>query len=203
MTIAAIVLAAGASRRMGRPKPLLPIEGTTYIEQLKGKLAAAGMCPIVIVLGSGGPDIERRTNLEGTVVVHNPCWRDGMLSSVQAAVRYLDSAAPDAVATLLHPVDQPRVAEATLRAVATAWRAQAPAIAVATYQGRRGHPAVFRRDTWPELLSAPSGTGARAVVEAHGDDVLRVEVDDPWVLVDADTPEQHAVMLDGTLPSEN
>ena len=196
--IAVAILAAGASSRMGRPKPLLPLGDSTYLETLVATVSAAGARPLV-VLGAGADEIRSGADLSGAETVENTEWRQGMLSSVQAAVRHLQED-ETVLALLLVPVDQPRIAGGTFRQVIGAWRERPAPVAVAAFEGRGGHPALFSRRVWGELLAAPNDEGARAVVEAHAHDRLIVDVDDPWVVVDADTPADHAAMQEGRLP---
>lgn len=193
--VAAVVLAAGASSRMGRPKPLLPIEGTTYLEYLLSKLAEARLNRVLVVLGCKADEVREGTEAGDADFIESSRWEQGMLSSIQAAVLELEDSQVDALVLL--PVDQPRVASSTIDAVVGAWDATRAPVAVPTYQGRRGHPVIFDRSTWPALLAAPAQEGARFVVRGCGDAVACVPVDDPWVLLDADTPREHDRMRIG------
>lgn len=194
--VAAVVLAAGASSRMGSPKPLLPIEGSNYLEHLLAKLSEVGLSPMVVVLGCRADEVRARADTGDAVLVENSAWREGMLSSIQAAVLGLGEFSR-VEALMLLPVDQPRVAVSTMRDVIQAWAGTRAPVVVPTHHGRRGHPVVFDRSTWPALLAAPADEGARSVVHGCGDAVERVAVDDPWVLVDADTPAEHDRMRRG------
>ena len=98
---------------------------------------------------------------------------------------------------MILPVDQPRVSMSTMRKVVQAWAATRAPVTVPTYQGHRGHPVVFDRSTWRDLLAAPADEGARSVVRQCGEAVDRVVVDDPWILMDADTPAEHETMQRG------
>jgi nicotine blue oxidoreductase len=181
---------------MGSPKPLLPIDGTTYLQRVVASLRAAGADPVVVVLGCAADAVRRQCAVPEAVIVENVGWPDGMLSSIHTAIEYLEPL-PRVDAMMLMPVDQPRVSSATMRAMLERWGRDAAAIATATYKGRHGHPAIFARSVWAELVAAPVDAGARAVVAAHGDAVARVGVDDRWVLVDADTPAGHQAMCEG------
>ncbi len=194
--VAAVVLAAGASSRMGSPKPLLPIESSTYLEHLLAKLGQVDVDPVIVVLGCRADEVGARADTAGAVVVENRQWEQGMLSSIQAAVMALREI-PSVHALMLLPVDLPRVNVATMDGVLDAWSANHGPVVVPTHQGRRGHPVIFDRSTWPALLAAPAEEGARAVVHACGDALECVAVDDPWVLVDADTPAEHERMQRG------
>lgn len=191
--LGAVVLAAGASTRMGSPKPLLRLGAESYLERIIATLARVPVDPVVVVLGHRAEQVRSESRLGATRVVVNARWRHGMLGSLQAGVRELRSDEQIA-GLLLTLVDSPRFAASTIRGLAAAWAATRAAIVVPTHGGRHGHPVIFGRALWPEILDAPAETGARAVVDAHRDEMLEVYVDDPWVLRDADTPEDHARM---------
>jgi len=198
--IAAVVLAAGASSRMGSPKPLLPIAESNYLEHLLAKLGGVGVEPVVVVLGCRAAEVRARTDTGDAVLVENDLWEQGMLSSIQAAVLMLRQR-PQVEAMMVLPVDQPRVAVSTMCSVVEAWAAVRAPVTVPTYQGRRGHPVVFDRSTWSDLLVAPADEGARSVVRDCGAAVESVPVDDSWVLMDADTPAEHETMRRGAATS--
>jgi molybdenum cofactor cytidylyltransferase len=144
------------------------------------------------VLGAESRRVLREAGIpaEATVVV-NEDWRRGMLTSVWAG---LDAAASlGAEAVLLHPVDNPQVATATIEAVMAALAAGG-AIVVPVHAGRRGHPAGFARSVWPALRGAPLDGGARTVLADRPDLVVHVEAG-PDCLVDIDTPEDLARAL--------
>jgi len=181
---------------MGSPKPLLQIEGANYLEHLLAKLVRVGTDPVVVVLGCKAQDVRARTDTGDAVVIENARWEQGMLSSIQAAVLLLRQRR-QVEAMMLLPVDQPRVSASTMHNVLEAWAVTRAPVTVPTHEGRRGHPVVFDRSTWPALLAAPADEGARAVVQGCGDAVGRVAVDDPWILLDADTPVEHERMRRG------
>lgn len=182
----AILLAAGESRRMGFPKPLLKIGNQTFVEKLaRAMLSAADR--LIVVVGAHGdrvrPAIPRDPRI---TVVENPEWLRGQLSSIKAGLRSLD---PGDEAVIVHLTDHPTVTAATFAAVADAWRASRKPIVIARHGGRRGHPVLFDRSVFAELLAAPEDQGARAVVNADPARVHYVEVNDPGITLDLDTPE--------------
>lgn len=185
-----VVLAAGASSRMGSPKPLLPLEDGTYLGTILDTLIAAPVATPVVVLGHRAPDIVDAVDLRGSRVLINKDWSQGMLSSLQLGVHaVLDRGRVDAMLLVL--VDVPRFGIGTVeRLVEEFGRSRSPLV-VPAYAGEHGHPVVFARVLFEELLNAPAAEGARAVVDAHRGDMLEVDVDDPWVVRDADTPEDH------------
>lgn len=196
--IGGVVLAAGASVRMGRPKALLPYGGSTFLECILGSLDAAGIGAVRIVVGADAAAIrEGFPALVETTLVRNPNPEEGMLSSVRVGV----SALPEGVeAFLLWPVDHPLVRASTASALVRAWRERNAPVVLPRHRGKRGHPVLFSVETIPELLSAPDDRGARHVVEAHAGDRLEIEVSDPGIAADIDTPEAYESVFGRPIP---
>ena len=195
--MAAVVLAAGASRRMGSPKPLLPLAGETYLERILGTLATMPVGPIVVVLGAEAALIRAQIDLGECTVLVNERPETEMLGSLQLAIGYLQENVPECRAVLVSLVDMPRFAGSSALQLVTAFLRTAAPIVVPAHEGRHGHPVLFSEQVWDELLSAPIDEGARVVVQAHRGEMEVVAVEDPWVLRDADTPEQHRQMHSG------
>jgi len=186
MRIAAIVLAAGEGRRLGGPKALLPLADGTFASVAASVFDRADVAARVVVLGAQAERVAAQARWpSGVTLVVNRRWAEGMLTSVWAG---LDAAEPLAVdAVLVHPVDNPLVAEATVTAVLEAL-AQGAIIAVPSHGGRRGHPAGFARAAWPALRAAALDDGARSVLAERPEWVVHVPAG-PDCLVDIDTPE--------------
>lgn len=177
--VVAVVLAAGAGRRIGAPKALLPIGATTFLAHVTRALLRPGVAGVVAVLGHGARRVEAAGGLPAeTALVVNPRPDDGMLGSVIAGLAAAEERGADAV--LLHPVDHPFVAPATVDAVLAAL-ARGAVIAVPSYGGRRGHPGGFARPAWSALRAAPPRLGARAVLAEHPDWVVHVPADEGCV----------------------
>ena len=192
MRIAAVILAAGEGRRMGGPKALLSVGGETFLARAARLLSDAGAAPVIAVLGHDAERVRSEARLPAdTIVALNPGYRVGMLSSV---LRGLDAAeAQGAEAVLLHPVDHPLVAPATLTRVLQALRDGAR-IVVPSHAGRRGHPGGFSAACWPALRAAPADSGARAVLAAHPDWILHV-TGDPGCIAGIDTPDDFSRLI--------
>jgi molybdenum cofactor cytidylyltransferase len=186
--IDAIVLAAGESARMGKPKPLLRFGDRTFLEQMIAVLQDAHLDRITVVLGAEAGAIERAVDLSKVDVVINKDYRAGQLSSLLVG---LENASAEAEAILLCLVDNPFItAEVVGRVVRTFRETDAP-IVIPTFQGRRGHPSLFARSMFEELRHAPPEEGARHVVYANQDKIVEVEVPERAVVVGINTPDDY------------
>jgi molybdenum cofactor cytidylyltransferase len=182
----AILLAAGESRRMGYPKPLLKLGSRTFIEILAAAMLQS-VARLIVVVGAHGDAVRGAIPADPRIlVIENPDFLKGQLSSIKTA---LPQVGAEAAGALIHLADHPMVRAETFAAVVDSyWRVGKP-IAIARHQGRRGHPVLFAREMFVELAAAPEDQGARAVVAADPSRVAYVDVDDPGVLTDLDTPE--------------
>lgn len=185
MKPAGIILAAGESSRMGRDKALLPYQDTTFLDRLLD-LFLPRASPVVVVLGhNAGRILVALHPRPGVQVVINEHYKSGQLSSLQAGIRALPSEAPAALVTL---VDHPAVAPATLDAILA--RASAPLV-IPRCQGRRGHPVLLARTLLDEIAALPVTASAKQVVHAHLGEAVFVDVEDPGILRDIDTPADY------------
>lgn len=187
--VAAIVLAAGESARMGRPKPLLPWErGQTVIEVIASRLVALRLAEIVIVTGHRAAEVARAVEWLPVRVVHNPDYRQGeMISSVQAGLRALPQ---EIAACLVVMGDQPALSVRVVDQVLLAYGRGRGEIVAPVYEGQRGHPVLFDSRYWPELLALEAGA-PRDVIARYPDRLHLMPVDDDSILRDIDTPEEY------------
>lgn len=192
MNVAAIVLAAGESSRMGRPKPLLPIDGTTFLGHLLHQLQASRVSRTVVVLGHR-PEVvlDAMPEIRPLAVV-NPNYGLGQLSSLHVG---LDAVADEVDAVLLCLADHPFISAKLLDQLIEAHQQNHRPIVIPTYGSARGHPVLFARSLFAELRSAPLDEGARVVVRAHGPEVLELPTSEAGVVADVDTPEQYEQWL--------
>lgn len=199
--VVGIVLAAGASSRMGRPKALLPIGGDTFVTRVCRTLLDGGVDDLVVVAGAEHEAVAAAVAEAGLParIVENTRRDEGQLSSVLAGLAVADRPGVDAV--LVHLVDAPLVLAGTARAVLEAFlRTRAPIVRPAV-NGRHGHPVLFARRVFDDLRRADPGVGAKAVVRAHAAEICDVPVDDEGACRDIDTPEEYA-RLSGPGPAE-
>lgn len=189
MTTAAILLAAGASRRMGEPKPLLRWGDSTLLAWEIAELMRSQVDDIIVVLGADAEAVRRSLGKDARLVVFNQRWPHGRAGSLARGARALlmdPAARPESV--LIMNVDQPTRADIIDRLLDALRRGGAEAVQP-SYQGKAGHPVVVRASLLPELAKASEATlGLRGVLDAHPP--LLVEMDDePVVRLDLDTPD--------------
>jgi molybdenum cofactor cytidylyltransferase len=183
-----VLLAAGESRRMEQLKQLLPYGNVTIVEAVARTLLGSGLDGVLVVLGH---EAEQVRSAVGHLPVHfavNEEYREGMLASIQCAVRVL----PGAEAICVALVDQPAVTSDVVRTLAQRFASSGRGMAVPVYEGKRGHPVVVGlRRYREEILALPRDVGLRALMHAHPEDILEVPVATDAVLRDLDYPEEY------------
>jgi len=185
--IPAIVLAAGASSRMGRPKALLTCGTRTFVRCILDTLREAGVVDAIVVVRPGADDVVREISMAGFGrAITNTDPDRGQLSSLIAGIDAID---PRSLAALMTLVDVPLVSSTTVRALlARAPHSHAP-IVRAAYAGRHGHPVIFKRALFDALRRADPAVGAKAVLRAHA--IEDIDLGDPGVIEDVDTPDDY------------
>lgn len=197
MTLA-IVPAAGASRRMGRPKLLLPFGNTTILGALAAALRAGGASPVVIVAAPDDPELREWARAFGAMVALNPDPDRGMLSSIREGLAALGGPARLAQrgeVVLVAPADLPALRPATVAELLWRRAAAGAPLAVPAYQGKRGHPLAIAPDLLPEVESLDLSVGLKQLLERHAASVLEVPVEDPGAVRDVDTPDDYQRLL--------
>jgi len=191
--IPAVILAAGASSRMGQPKALLTLDDRSFIRRILDTLAQSKVREAVVVVRPESDAVVREIAASGFGrAVVNPDPARGQLSSLVIGLDAVDG--PRVAAALVTLVDVPLVTTETVEAlIARAAVSRAP-IVRATYRNVHGHPVIFKRELFDALRRADPAAGAKAVVRAHAVD--DVEVDDPGVAQDVDTPDDYRRVLD-------
>lgn len=191
LRVGAVVLAAGLSRRMGRPKPLLPWRpGETVIEAV---VAALTDCtyPVVVVCGQWYEAIAPLVAPLGAQALFNSDYETGeMLSSFKVGLAALPA---DLDAALIVLGDQPRLTAEVVERLAAALVQSPHPVAAPSFGGRRGHPIAIRNQIWPEFLSLPAHETPRAVIQRHAHEIEYLDWGDDAVLCDIDTPEAYAL----------
>ena len=179
-----MLLAAGSGSRLGQPKALVDLAGSTLAERGVALLGDGGADPVIVVTGAVPVEIP------GVVTVHNPDWETGMGSSLATGLLALDHG--DAEAAVIALADQPLVGVESVRRLIGAFRSGA-GLAVAAYQGRPRNPVLIARQHWAAVLELAAGdTGARPFLRAHPELVTLIECGDTGRPDDVDTPEDLA-----------
>jgi molybdenum cofactor cytidylyltransferase len=191
--LAAIVLAAGLSRRMGRPKLVLPWGKTSVIAQVTGVLLAAGLDPVVVVTGGAHTQIKAALQDQPTRLVYNPRYaEDQMALSLQAGLAEIQSNWPDSIqAALIALGDQPQIEAPVVQAVIAEFQASGAALVAPSYQMHRGHPWVVHRSLWAKIMALTPPQTLRDFLADNIRSIHYLVVDRPSILQDLDTPEDY------------
>jgi CTP:molybdopterin cytidylyltransferase MocA len=194
MTIDGIILAAGQSRRMGRPKPALTTSaGESFLERAARTLRGAECRRVLVVVAAsaeaGSTAAEAATATPELEIVVNPDAASEQIDSLRLALQHLDEST-DAVLVL--PVDLPLLSRESAAAVVASFRARAAPVVVPAHGGMTGHPILLARTLFDEIVHGTWQAGVRSILLAHEHDVRTVNVDDPGILIDIDTPADYA-----------
>jgi molybdenum cofactor cytidylyltransferase len=194
-----IVLAGGASTRMGRPKAALRVGpgGATFLAAAVAALRGGGVPRVVVVAGAHPVAVRGALppGQNGVRVVAHPAWAEGQLSSLLAGLAAIDGPLTEAAMVTL--VDVPLVAPGTVAQLVAAWRATRAPIVRPRIGDRHGHPVIFDRALFEHLRATPAKAGARAVVEAFAHRIVEVPTTDAGVMRDIDTPDEYRQLLAG------
>ena len=187
----AVILAAGESRRMGRPKLLLPYGEETIIETVVRTAVASSVDGTLVVLGAQRRDIEGRIRRFSVRSVFNPEYRGGMFSSVLRGLGSLPAAGEAAVIIL---ADQPGIPAGVINSLVASYRRENKGLVVPLYRKRRGHPLLLDLKYRREVEGLSPELGLRGLLRAHPEDILEVPVSCPEVLRDIDSPADYRKM---------
>ena len=200
--VAAILLAAGRSRRMGVFKPLLPFGESTVVESCIGNLRAAEVQDIIVVIGHRAEEIQEHLKTLNLTFAVNPDPDSEMGESIARGVEQVDAGA---CAVIIALVDYPAVPAATIKVLIDEWRRGAR-IVQPEHAGRGGHPVLIDLLYRNQLLTLDPEGGLRALFAAHRDQVKRVPIESPYVARDMDTWEDYRRLhedLFGAAPAKN
>ncbi|MCZ6633579.1 MAG: nucleotidyltransferase family protein [bacterium] len=190
----AIVLAAGLSTRMGRPKQLLPFGDKTILQTVVDTLIATDSEGVLVVLGHEAEAVRESLGGRSVLFCLNDRYQEGMFSSVLCGIAHLP---PRADAALIVLCDQPQMEVRVVQAVIRAYQANDKGIVIPTVEGQRGHPALVDLRRYREAIFALSGEmGLKPVMRGYPEDTLEVPIADDRILRDLDTPEQYEAELD-------
>jgi molybdenum cofactor cytidylyltransferase len=190
--VAAIVLAAGGSARMGQPKQLLPISARPMVRHVTQAVLAVGLAQVVVVTGARAEAVTAVLADLPVDVELNEAWAEGMSSSIRQGLRALR---PEIQAALLVLGDQPSLTPELLELLVVRYRTTGAAIVAPFYKGQRGNPVLFDRELFPELLAVQGDRGGRLLLDRHRNRVEQVDLDDPAVILDIDSPQDYEGLL--------
>jgi len=173
---------------MGSPKALLDADGRSFLARILASLQEGGAAQLLVVVRDTENPIAREARNLGAEVVLNPDPSTGPISSIQAGIRALPE---DAAGILLSPVDHPLFLPATVRTLIRTFRESGAPLVIPAYEGWRGHPVLFAKRLFPELLGEDLTEGARTVVRRYLEERVQLPVDDPGILTDIDTPNEY------------
>jgi molybdenum cofactor cytidylyltransferase len=189
--VSAVVLAAGTSTRMGRAKQLLPLGGATVLAQTIENVRAAALPEIVLVLGASAEAIRRQlppSLLASLKIVVNPAYGQGMASSLRVGLSHVDARSDAALIVL---GDQPFIQPQTVYQIMNGYHRTRAPIVIPSYQGNRGNPVLLDRSVFSEVMALEGDIGCRAIFPNHLDAILKVEVEDPGILLDIDNEDDY------------
>jgi molybdenum cofactor cytidylyltransferase len=191
-SVAAIILGAGASSRMGRPKLLLPFGDSTVIGTLVSKVLAAPVEKVIVVLGANH-ELHRKALQEYPVeIVENKKYREGMLSSVKCGLKAVH-ASTEAVMVLLG--DQPMITTGEMNQLIESYRESEKEIMIATHDSKRGHPVLFGKQFIAEIEGFSAEASLRDLLQHHPSEILEVQTGNERILRDIDTEHDYLYEL--------
>jgi len=186
----AIVLAAGASTRLGQPKQLLEIDGESLLRRTVRLAAKGGCSPIFVVLGFESERMSKELHDLEAKPVLNPDWQSGMASSLRSGIRTMMNETPEPQKTLILLCDQPSLSVDILSRLLRVGAEKNSLITASSYAGRFGVPAIFDKQLYPDLLKVAGDQGARLVIQRFSAQISTVEF--PGGGIDIDTQEDLA-----------
>jgi molybdenum cofactor cytidylyltransferase len=186
--IAAIVLAAGGSTRMGELKQLLPLGGKPMVRHTAEAVCTAGLDQVVVVVGARAQAVQQALNGLPVEFVVNERWAEGMSTSLQAGLGALRQ---EIRAVLVVLADQPALSPELLSKLVERYDSTRAPIVIPFYQGQRGNPVLFDRVIFPELSAVQGDQGGRGLFARHRETLEQVETDDPAVVLDVDTRQDY------------
>jgi len=186
--ISAIVLAAGESNRMGKPKQMMPLGESTILEQTIDNILSSIVDETIVVLGHKAEEVRKAIANRPVRIAVNPDYRQGMSTSIIAGLNLINRRAQ---AVLIALGDQPFVDSQTINILIEGFVSGDKGIAVPVYQGKRGHPVIFDIRYKDELLELKGDIGGREIIARYPEDVLEVAVNCEGVCIDIDTVENY------------
>jgi len=188
VSVSALVLAAGKSERMGRPKQLMPFGTSTIVEQTIDNLLLSDVNDIIVVLGYKAEEVREKIADRPVRITFNRAYQRGLSTSIVAGLNLVDEKSQ---AIMIALADQPVIDSKTINRLMKVFRSHDKGIAIPTYQGRRGHPVIFSIKYKEEFFRLKGDIGGRQIIREHPDDILEVAVDSEAINTDIDTESDY------------
>ena len=182
-----IILAAGNSSRLGRPKQLLPYRGKTLLTHTTTEALNAGLHPVVVVTGAFQEEVSDSLHGQSVDIIFNPAWEEGMASGIVAGLSNLLSLHPDVDAVIITVCDQPFISSALLLQLVGTFDMSGKGIVACTYADSVGTPVLFGRSYFEQLLALTGSEGAKKLLKQYPDDFAVIDFPDGDI--DIDTKE--------------
>lgn len=192
-----IILAAGSSSRMGKPKQLLAFEGTTLLSRVVSLACQSGDNPVVVVLGANADVIKKNLTVSRAEVVVNEGWEEGMASSLRKGLAAMNEKHPEVDGVLILVGDQPYLNNQYIKQLLEAQIKSGLPIAACSYSGIIGTPVLFHKSIFLELMALQGDVGAKRIIQNRKQDVVTVLFDKG--IVDIDTPDDYDKLLNENL----
>jgi molybdenum cofactor cytidylyltransferase len=192
-----IILAAGSSSRMGKPKQLLAFEGTTLLSRVVSLACQSGDNPVVVVLGANADVIKKNLTVSRAEVVVNEGWEEGMASSLRKGLAAMNEKHPEVDGVLILVGDQPYLNNQHIKQLLEAQIKSGLPIAACSYSGIIGTPVLFHKSIFLELMALQGDVGAKRIIQNRKQDVVTVLFDKG--IVDIDTPDDYDKLLNENL----
>nr|MBP7323306.1 molybdenum cofactor cytidylyltransferase [Deltaproteobacteria bacterium] len=186
--ISGIILAAGESRRMGRPKLLLPWGNTTILGKVVDTYLETTISELIVVIGDNQESLKEILTSKPVIIVENPQYHEGMSTSIRKGI---EAASDQAEGYLIGLGDQPLITSDIINRLVSVFVEENPGIAVCSYKQEKGHPVVFARTFRKTLCNLTGDMGGRTIIRQHGEQVRYVDVGSKAIFVDIDTPDDY------------
>ena len=194
-SIGVVILAAGQSSRLGKPKQLLTLNGLTVLEKAASAALDLNSSPVLVVLGAYADDIKSNVKLQGVDIVVNEGWNEGMASSLRIGIEYMQQNHAHVDGILFLVCDQPYLHSALLKDLVSLQKEKDLPIAASSYGGKIGTPALFHQSTFSSLMLLKGDTGARKLLDERMNDVAVLHFEKG--VYDIDTVEDYEQLLQG------
>ena len=192
-----VILAAGSSSRMGKPKQLLAFEGTTLLNRVMSLACQSSDNPVIVVLGANADVIKENLTVSRAEVIVNEGWEEGMASSLRKGLVEMNERYPEVDGVMILVGDQPYLNKQYIQQLLEAQNKSGLPIAACSYKGIIGTPVLFHKSVFPELMALQGDVGAKKIIQNRKQDVVTVLFDKG--IVDIDTPDDYDKLLNENL----